>query len=76
VYQCNPFSKNKSGERWKRSPDLLPLGWRYRYFFFAAFFAAFFAGAFLAGAFLVAICLFSLLTNFPSLQMLLQLMHI
>jgi hypothetical protein len=45
-----------------RSPDLLPLGWRYRYFFFAAFFAAFFAGAFLAGAFLVAICLFSLLT--------------
>jgi hypothetical protein len=45
-----------------RSPDLLPLGWRYRYFFFAAFFAAFFAGAFLAGAFLVAICLFTLLT--------------
>ena len=44
-----------------RSPDLLPLGWRYRYFFFAAFFAAFFAGAFLA-AFLVAICLFSLVT--------------
>jgi hypothetical protein len=45
-----------------RSPDVLPLGWRYRYFFFAAFFAAFFAGAFLAGAFLVAICLFSLVT--------------
>jgi hypothetical protein len=45
-----------------RSPDLLPFGWRYRYFFLAAFFAAFFAGAFLAGAFLVAICLFSLLT--------------
>jgi hypothetical protein len=44
-----------------RSPDLLPFGWRYRYFFFAAFFAAFFAGAFLA-AFLVAICLFSLVT--------------
>jgi hypothetical protein len=75
-YQCNPFSKNRSGERWKRSPDLLPLGWRYRYFFFAAFFAAFFAGAFLAGAFLVAICLFSLVTNFPSLQILLQLKHI
>ena len=51
-----------------RSPDVLPLGWRYRYFFFAAFFAAFFAGAFLAGAFLVAICLFSLVTIFQSLQ--------
>jgi len=38
---------------------LLPFGWRFRYFFFAAFLAAFFAGAFLA-AFLVAICLFSL----------------
>jgi len=34
---------------------LLPSGWRYRYFFFAAFLAAaFFAGAFLA-AFFVAI---------------------
>jgi hypothetical protein len=53
--------ENRSGERWMRSPDLLPFGWRYRYFFFAAFFAAFFAGAFLA-AFLVAICLFSLVT--------------
>jgi hypothetical protein len=40
-----------------RSPELLPFGWRCRYFFFAAFFA----GAFLA-AFLVAICLFSLVT--------------
>ena len=40
-------------------PGVLPLGWFYRYFFFAAFFAAFLAGAFLA-AFLVAICLFSL----------------
>jgi hypothetical protein len=38
-----------------RSPDVLPLGWRYRYFFF---FAAFFAGFF--AAFLVAILLFSL----------------
>jgi hypothetical protein len=38
---------------------VLPFGWFYRYFFFAAFFAAFLAGAFLA-AFLVAICLFSL----------------
>ena len=42
-----------------RSPEVLPFGWRDRYFFFAAFFAAFFAGAFLA-AFLVAIVLFSL----------------
>ena len=58
------------------SPEVLPFGWRSRYFFFAAFFAAFFAGAFLAGAFLVAMCLFSLVTNFPSLQMLLQLKHI
>jgi hypothetical protein len=41
-----------------RSPDLLPFGWRFRYFFF---FAAFLT-AFLAGAFLVAICLFSLET--------------
>jgi hypothetical protein len=62
VYQCRPFPKNASapkntsGERLKRSPDVLPLGWRFRYFFF---FAAFFAGAFLA-AFLVAIVLFSL----------------
>ena len=46
-----------------RSPEVLPFGWRYRYFFFAAFFAAFFAGAFLA-AFLVAICLFSLVKIF------------
>jgi hypothetical protein len=49
--------QNSSGERWMRSPELLPFGWRCRYFFFAAFFA----GAFLA-AFLVAICLFSLVT--------------
>jgi hypothetical protein len=56
VYQCIPFPKNTSGERLKRSPDVLPYGWRCRYFFF---FATFFAGAFLA-AFLVAICLFSL----------------
>jgi hypothetical protein len=62
VYQCNPFrketsvAKNTSGERLERSPDVLPFGWRCRYFFF---FAAFFAGAFLA-AFLVAIFLFSL----------------
>jgi hypothetical protein len=27
--------KNTSGERWKRSPDVLPLCWRFRYFFFA-----------------------------------------
>lgn len=43
-----------------RSPDVLPFGWRYRYFFF---FAVFFAGAFLA-AFLVAIFLFSLSMSF------------
>jgi hypothetical protein len=60
----------------KRSPEVLPFGWRYRYFFFAAFFAAFFAGAFLA-AFLVAICLFSLSTIFRSfLQLLLQLKNV
>ena len=59
-----------------RSPDLLPIGWRYRYFFFAAFFAAFFAGAFLA-AFLVAICLFSLLTIlFRPAKKLLQLKNV
>ena len=59
-----------------RSPEVLPFGWRDRYFFFAAFFAAFFAGAFLA-AFLVAMCLFSLLKIFvPSLQMLLQLKNV
>jgi hypothetical protein len=50
------IAKNTSGERIERSPDVLPFGWRCRYFFF---FAAFFAGAFFA-AFLVAICLFSL----------------
>jgi len=46
----------------KRPPRVLPfVGWKIRYFFFAAFFAgAFFAAAFFAGAFLVAICLFSL----------------
>jgi hypothetical protein len=44
----------------KRSPDVLPYGWRCRYFFF---FATFFAGTFLA-AFLVAICLFSLSMTF------------
>jgi hypothetical protein len=55
---------------------VLLFGWMTRYFFFAAFFTTFFfAGAFLA-AFLVAICLFSLVTIFPSLQKLLQLMHI
>jgi hypothetical protein len=60
----------------KRSPAVLPFGWRCRYFFFAAFFAAFFAGAFLA-AFLVAICLFSLLKNFVAfLQTILQLMNV
>jgi hypothetical protein len=76
VYQCNPFPKNTAGERFKRSPAVLPFGWRCRYFFFAAFFAAFFAGAFLA-AFLVAIFLFSLLTIFvSSLQSLMQLKHI
>jgi len=62
LYPCGKKypPKNTSGERWMRSPEVLPFGWKYRYFFFAAFFAAFFAGAFLA-AFLVAICLFSLL---------------
>jgi hypothetical protein len=57
--------KHTSGERLMRSPEVLPFGWRDRYFFFAAFFAAFFAGAFLA-AFLVAICLFSLSRFFAS----------
>jgi hypothetical protein len=82
VYQCSPFfkkrigPKNTSGERLKRSPEVLPFGWRCRYFFFAAFFAAFFAGAFLA-AFLVAICLFSLSTILVSfLQTLLQLKNV
>jgi hypothetical protein len=82
VYQSSPFpksasvSKNTSGERLKRSPEVLPFGWRNRYFFFAAFFAAFFAGAFLA-AFFVAICLFSLFDDLCFvLQMLLQLMNV
>jgi hypothetical protein len=82
VYQSSPFpksasvSKNTSGERLKRSPEVLPFGWRNRYFFFAAFFAAFFAGAFLA-AFLVAICLFSLSTIFvSSLQTIMQLKNV
>jgi hypothetical protein len=74
--QIESAAKNRSGERRMRSPDLLPFGWRYRYFFFAAFFAAFFAGAFLA-AFLVAICLFSLVTIcVSSLQSKLQLMNV
>jgi hypothetical protein len=76
AYQCNPFPKNTSGERLKRSPEVLPFGWRCSYFFFATFLAAFFAGAFLA-AFLVAICLFSLSTNFvPFLHVLLQLKNV
>ncbi|MGB9406058.1 MAG: hypothetical protein WCA89_00885 [Terracidiphilus sp.] len=60
----------------KRSPDVLPLGWTYRYFFFAVFFAAFFAGAFLA-AFLVAIFLFSLsMLLHRALQIFLQLKNV
>jgi hypothetical protein len=76
-----PFEKNHSSPKQLRgtrvrSPELLPFGWRYRYFFFAAFFAAFFAGAFLA-AFLVAICLFSLVTIFVSqLQTILQMKNV
>jgi hypothetical protein len=76
VSQCIPFPKNTAGERWKRSPAVLPFGWRCSYFFFATFLAAFFTGSFLA-AFLVAIYLFSLLTNFvPYLQSLLQLKNV
>jgi hypothetical protein len=74
--ESNPTPKNTSGERLKRSPAVLPFGWRCSYFFFATFLAAFFAGSFFA-AFLVAICLFSLLTNFvPYLQSLLQLKNV
>jgi hypothetical protein len=76
AYQCNPFAKNTAGERLKRSPAVLPFGWRCSYFFFATFFAAFFTGAFLA-AFLVAIFLFSLSTIFvSSLQAILQLKNV
>jgi hypothetical protein len=76
AYQCIPFAKNTTGERFKRSPVVLPFGWRCSYFFFATFLAAFFAGAFLA-AFLVAIFLFSLSTIFvSSLQTILQLKNV